>query len=112
MEPHSGVGGCTPSPRKLRPAAPIITMPMLIVENTMTGEMALGKICLKIIFALLQLMAVDASKYSCVRSPMMAARNRRTGPAIPPMPIAKMVLNRPLPSAVEIQIVIKVIGMA
>src|SRR5712691_5892133 len=44
MVPHSGVGGCAPRPRKLRPDAVRITNPMSRVTLTMIGDQALGRI--------------------------------------------------------------------
>ena len=49
MAPHSGVGGITPSPTKLRPAAERITLPMLKVACTMMGPIVFGIICFKMI---------------------------------------------------------------
>ena len=43
MMPHSGVGGCAPSPRNESAAAEMIAPPMPSVPWTMRGVMALGK---------------------------------------------------------------------
>ena len=44
MAPHSGLGGCTPRPTKLRAEIIIILPPMLIVVLTMMGARQLGMI--------------------------------------------------------------------
>ena len=45
MIPHSGVGGRTPSPMKLRPAAFRIAQPRFSDACTIIGGSALGKMC-------------------------------------------------------------------
>ena len=42
MIPQSAVGGATPAPRKLRPAANTIIAPSEVVPKTITGLMTLG----------------------------------------------------------------------
>lgn len=42
MEPHSGVGGCVPRPRKDRLAAVMIEVPMRIVRYTTIDEIVPG----------------------------------------------------------------------
>ena len=50
MRPHSGVGAWAPRPKKLNDAIVRITPPISMDACTITGEMVLGRICLKIIF--------------------------------------------------------------
>ena len=45
--PHSAVGGWTPIPTKLKPAAERMAEAMLKVACTIIGALALGSICLK-----------------------------------------------------------------
>ena len=45
MLPQSGVGGCVPRPRKLRPAVSMIAMPTHSVVCTMSGASVLGSTC-------------------------------------------------------------------
>jgi hypothetical protein len=45
IEPHSGTGGCTPSPRKLRDAATRMTNPILIVQITESETAMFGRTC-------------------------------------------------------------------
>src|SRR5438094_393844 len=45
MLPQSGVGGCVPRPRKLRPAVSMIAVPTLSVACTMIGARTLGRTC-------------------------------------------------------------------
>ena len=45
MAPHVGVGGFTPTPRKLKEASAIIAAPRLNVAATMMGAKELGSIC-------------------------------------------------------------------
>src|SRR5262249_38713586 len=42
IEPHSGVGGTTPSPRKERPAKVMIALPTSSVTSTTSGPIAFG----------------------------------------------------------------------
>ena len=64
MAPHSGVGGCTPRPIKLSPAAMVMVWATPIVACTMIGEMQLGSRWLMMMRRLLQLMDWAASIYS------------------------------------------------
>ena len=49
MLPHEGMGGCTPMPRKLRPASRRMADAKLDADTTMMGFKIFGRICLKII---------------------------------------------------------------
>ena len=46
MDPHSGSGGCAPSPKKLNVAAVMIAVPIRNVDWIKIGPIELGKICL------------------------------------------------------------------
>ncbi len=52
MFPQLGFGGCTPNPRKLRPASRSTAVASPIVAVTKTGARALGRICRKMILRL------------------------------------------------------------
>ena len=52
MLPHSGLGGCMPSPIKLIPAAVRIAPAIPSVTWTITGATQLGRICFIMIFVL------------------------------------------------------------
>lgn len=67
MLPQLGNGSCTPSPKKLRPDSVRIAPPIRNVADTMTGAIAFGRMCLKIILALLAPSARAASTNSCSR---------------------------------------------
>ena len=45
ISPHSGVGGCAPSPRKLRPAPTEMAWPNSSVESTSSGIAMFGSTC-------------------------------------------------------------------
>jgi hypothetical protein len=51
MLPHSGVGGCAPIPKKLKPAADKIAPARDRVAITIMGFRELGRMCRKIIRA-------------------------------------------------------------
>ena len=64
MLPHSGLGGCMPSPIKLIPAAVRIAPAIPSVTWTITGATQLGRICFIMIFVLDVPDALAASIYS------------------------------------------------
>ena len=49
ISPQLGVGGCTPNPKKLNDDSMSMVEAIPNVADTITGAMALGSICLKII---------------------------------------------------------------
>ena len=53
MEPHVGSGGCTPMPRKLKPASIMMANAALSVARTTMGVRILGSTCLVMIQKLL-----------------------------------------------------------
>ena len=58
--PHSGVGGCTPSPRKDKPAMDMMVSPMLMEPWTSSGVKAFGTTCSKMMRILLPPKAFEA----------------------------------------------------
>ena len=78
MAPHSGLGGCTPRPMKLSWEAARIDWATPIVIWTIRGAMAFGRMCLRMMRVVEQLMAVAASRYSILRMFSTEARAMRT----------------------------------
>ena len=64
IAPHSGVGGCTPRPKKLKPAAATIILATPIVADTIIGEKEFGNKCFTIVCNLPQFIETAASMYS------------------------------------------------
>jgi hypothetical protein len=50
MAPHSGIGGATPTPRKLREEAAMMLLPIASVTCTMMGDRQFGMMCLRMTF--------------------------------------------------------------
>jgi len=74
MAPHSGVGGCAPSPKKLKPAASSTAEANPIVDCTMMGVAALGRMTLNIRRILEEPLIRLAMTYSFSRSASTEAR--------------------------------------
>jgi hypothetical protein len=53
MSPHDGVGGGTPTPKKLKDASMIIATPMVKLNSTITVFVTLGTICHQIMRSVL-----------------------------------------------------------
>ena len=64
IDPHSGVGGWTPSPMKDRPEIIMILVPIRSVESTIRGESVLAKICRMMMRKFPDPLARAASTYS------------------------------------------------
>ncbi|MOA38650.1 hypothetical protein D3C78_1603570 [compost metagenome] len=75
--PHSGVGGCAPRPKKLKPAVSRIAVPMPKVACTVIGVRQLGKMCCPTMRQWLAPAAEDASMNSWCLRPITAARTSR-----------------------------------
>src|SRR5699024_3771696 len=74
IAPHSGVGGCAPSPKKLNPAASKIAVPIPSVAWTMIGATQFGKTCWMTILPCFAPIALAASIYSISLTDNTAAR--------------------------------------
>ena len=77
MAPHSGMGGAMPSPKKLSPAAVMITSPTPSVACTMTGARALGMMWWRMMLKWLSPTALAACTNSLLRTDSTAERTTR-----------------------------------
>ncbi len=78
IEPHSGVGGCAPRPRKPSAAASRIALEKPSVACTISGAAQLGRIVLNISRSGPAPAMRDDATYSLPASAITAARVRRT----------------------------------
>ena len=77
MMPQLGVGGCTPSPMKLRPASSRIAFGIARVAATMSGASVFGRRCLRRMKPLRAPAPREAWTYSWCFSDRSCARTRR-----------------------------------
>ncbi len=75
--PQEGIGGCTPKPRKLKPASIKMAEAKLAAEITITGLIILGKICFVIILKSLYPNALPASKLFAPQADYLATHHTR-----------------------------------
>src|SRR5437870_7775995 len=77
MTPHSGVGGCIPTPKKLNPAALSTAQEIFVVDCVMRGDSALGSRWRNTRRICALPMACAATAYSLTRSTNISPRTRR-----------------------------------
>ena len=97
IEPHAGVGGWMPRPRKLSEASVTMKKPIRSVASTKTDWTILGRISVAIIAGWLRPRARAASTYSRVFSLMISPRVRRKNSTQPLKVRARMRLPKPGP---------------
>ena len=99
MLPHEGMGGCTPIPRKLKPASSKMAEAKLAAETTMMGLRMLGKICLKMMRKSLKPNALPASTKVVSRMERICPRTIRATSTHIVRPTAINTCAMPLPKA-------------
>ena len=77
ISPHSGVGGCAPSPRKLRPAPTEMACPNSSVDSTSSGTAVFGSTCRSMIRTSGTPISRAASMYACSRTVSTVERTKR-----------------------------------
>ena len=110
--PHSGYGGWTPSPRKLREAAIVMALPTPMVTWTMIGLRTLGRICRRMMRESLASMAKAASTNSWPRMDRMGARTAWAYRGMVAMVTAMMAPWIPGPIMVEMTMASSIWGSA
>src|ERR1700761_4993925 len=112
MLPHVGVGGCAPKPRKLKPASSKIADAKFDEANTNIGPMMFGKICRRIMRALLKPNERAASTNSTCFKLKTCPRTSRPTSTHMDKPTAINTSQSPLPKAKEIAITSNKAGKA
>ena len=111
MLPHEGIGGCTPMPKKLKPASSRMAEAKLAAETTMMGLRMLGKICLKIMRKFLKPKARPASTKVVSRMERICPRTIRATSTHMVKPTAMKTCAMPLPNAKVIAMTNSRVGM-
>src|SRR3569833_2929179 len=104
MLPQEGKGGCAPNPRKLRPASSNMDEAKLEEASTSIGPMILGKMCRRMMRALLKPIDRAASTNSVFFRLKSWPRTRRATSTHMDKPTAMNICHKPFPKAKDMAI--------
>src|SRR5699024_2841196 len=112
IAPHSGFGGCTPSPINERPEAISMEVPISWVPCTINGDNALGVICFMIIVISEKPNALAASTYSISFMLITELRKILAKSGMVNIATATIVFNIPFPKTATMTIANRIPGNA